>query len=237
MAMNIIASNIISSQISKATVIDTTGRFSIMRLHQVFLQHLREVESVLENAKVEAEKLLNRVNIIRTFDFTGMVEAVAEIEKSLEKNIQPSFAGETQESPKTTIPDSEDEDDDMLLDVLSDVERTRLSKTDVSLLVIDELSRSPNVPGIGSSAHTALYAFLTALSFITAEHNIVTLVLRSFPNRHPQTQGAPDVELATAYGSYFDHFFATHIVLRSNVDFSVIQNGLSRHHSQQIEFV
>jgi hypothetical protein len=128
---------------STAAVIDTTGNFDILRLYTLVVSQLQHQPDVLASlrvltgeAKVEdvAAKVLDRVKIMRAFDFVGVSEAVSEIREGLEgrrneRKIAEEKVGvevpvREQEPVKKTlanrtyVPDSEDEDDDeeMLFD-------------------------------------------------------------------------------------------------------------------------
>jgi hypothetical protein len=122
---------------TSAAVIDTTGNFDILRLYALLLaelqQHAELLKSLRSNSKPSesaedvAAQLLDRVKIMRVFDFVGVREAVGEIRDELEGKIFPDVAREAvnevnkaeQETPvvrkppkRTVVADSEDEDDD-----------------------------------------------------------------------------------------------------------------------------
>jgi hypothetical protein len=142
--------SLLTSPTSLAAIIDTTGNLDVLRIYSLLITCLRKSEHLLRtqqapihtsNLSTEdvAAKVLERVKIMRVFDFEGVVEAVAEVREGLEglavesKDEQPKAhdeeaAQETEPLPvpvhvprKTVIPDSEDEDEDdeeeeMLLD-------------------------------------------------------------------------------------------------------------------------
>ncbi|KAH7382222.1 hypothetical protein BKA66DRAFT_570517 [Pyrenochaeta sp. MPI-SDFR-AT-0127] len=125
---------------STAAVIDTTGNFDILRLYSLILTHLQRNPTVLSsfqpiNATSDSEvkvddvaaRVLDRVKIMRVFDFVGVSEAVSEIRDVLEGRIaveakQESIPTEAEKPPAVEIPprrtfvaDSEDEEDDEML--------------------------------------------------------------------------------------------------------------------------
>jgi hypothetical protein len=141
--------SLLTSPTSLAAIIDTTGNLDVLRIYSLLITCLRKSEHLLRtqqapihtsnlSAEDVAAKVLERVKIMRVFDFEGVVEAVAEVREGLEglavesKDEQPKAhdeetAQETEPLPvpvpvprKTVIPDSEDEDEDdeeeMLLD-------------------------------------------------------------------------------------------------------------------------
>jgi hypothetical protein len=106
----------------QAAVIDTSGSFDVLRLHRSFMLRLQtqkrrgifdgDLESV-------AEAALERVKIMRVFDFVGVSEAVNELGAEMKA---PQFTAtsspgpQLEETVRREVPDSEDEDDEMLFD-------------------------------------------------------------------------------------------------------------------------
>jgi hypothetical protein len=136
---------------STAAVIDTTGNFDVLRLYTLIVAQLSRrpdaqasLHSSLKSgpeATIEdlAARLLDRVKIMRVFDFVGVREAVGEISDGIEKKKSVEPAPTTEENTKTPpaaeavrnespiekkptkrtyVADSEDEEDDeeMLFD-------------------------------------------------------------------------------------------------------------------------
>jgi hypothetical protein len=92
-------------------------------LHQTILWRLEIRKSInqtsTEDVESTAENALERVKIMRVFDFVGMSEAVNEVRADLEasKSHEDTLVEPQPVEPiRQEIPDSEDEDDDMLLD-------------------------------------------------------------------------------------------------------------------------
>ncbi|KAF3044177.1 hypothetical protein E8E11_003280 [Didymella keratinophila] len=135
-------------------VVDTTGNFDVVGLYQLVLAQLereqREAGTEMrsgEGMQEIAAKTLDRVRILRVFDFVGMREAIGELSDGLEgkglghsgvsavdREREGSTAGKggAEEGPprkmeRTEVADSEDEeedledeDDEMLFDVPND---------------------------------------------------------------------------------------------------------------------
>lgn len=121
-------------------MLDTTGNFDVLRLYTLLIARLshqpQDILSALceavgaeSDSKAEdvAAKVLDRVKIMRVFDFEGVVEAVGEVREGLEgggsgkviKGKEEALGeervgvGERKEASKRTfVPDSEDEDED-----------------------------------------------------------------------------------------------------------------------------
>jgi len=117
-----------------AAVVDATGEFDVVGLYTAMLERLKKDPKALGEKEMEsvAAGMLERVKIMRVFDFVGVREAVGEIRGGLEgrgKNDgegrmgtpkQPTPEPLTPEVVKrTVVADSEDEEDDeeMLFDV------------------------------------------------------------------------------------------------------------------------
>ncbi|OSS51023.1 hypothetical protein B5807_04232 [Epicoccum nigrum] len=121
---------------SEIAIIDTTGNFDVMGLYTRILRRLEKEPNLLpvaeqvENAGREEEKervaagILDRVRIMRVFDFVGMREAVGELRDGLEGRsksndevIATVNADQKIDSPlprkRTEVADSEDEDEEL----------------------------------------------------------------------------------------------------------------------------
>ncbi|KAF1935688.1 hypothetical protein EJ02DRAFT_471004, partial [Clathrospora elynae] len=130
---------------STAAVIDTTGNFDVLKLYTRIVAQLQRSPEILASIrlvsssefgyKVEdvAAKVLDRVKIMRVFDFVGVTEAVGEIRDELEGQRAVNHEKEEwkesvvveQGWPATPLPprrtvvadsEDEDEDDEMLFD-------------------------------------------------------------------------------------------------------------------------
>jgi hypothetical protein len=119
---------------SEIAVIDTTGNFDVIGLYTRILRRLEKEPDILvrqvENVGVEQEKervaagILDRVRIMRVFDFVGMREAVGELRDELEGQsrsndevIKTINADRKTDPPlprkRTEVADSEDEDEEL----------------------------------------------------------------------------------------------------------------------------
>jgi hypothetical protein len=121
---------------STAAVIDTTGNFDILRLYSLIVSKMKQCPDVLDSlhasGSVEdvAAQVLDRVKIMRVFDFVGVREAVGEIREQLEgrKGVEQMEMKEVEvpveevKPKRTYVADSEDEEDDE--EMLFDTEAT-----------------------------------------------------------------------------------------------------------------
>ncbi|EOA90108.1 uncharacterized protein SETTUDRAFT_25394 [Exserohilum turcica Et28A] len=122
---------------SSAAVIDSTGHFNVVRLLEMAREQLvlgcgggggGGIGGAVDEGEVQ--RLLERVKIMRVFDFEGVREALGEIERGLgagcvqQEGLQGALfedeEGEevlvgNKEKKRTFVPDSEDEDEDEML--------------------------------------------------------------------------------------------------------------------------
>lgn len=158
---------------STAAVIDTSGNFDIMRLYTLILSFLKRNPEALSSlrshdapsnsgAKIEdvAAEVLDRVKIMRVFDFVGLREAVGEIRDMLEgksalttskegKEVKEHVVDEEEQlvnktPPKRTVVlDSEDEEEDE--EMLFDAEATVTKPTPAPAVQDRGLEQQPRL--------------------------------------------------------------------------------------------
>ena len=138
-ALHALASHLLQHKHGDVAFIDSTGSFSPIRLRDIILVRLKKQTqpSVLEQSgyvyerlphevvvkdieplKAQASKMLDRVRVMRVFDFTGLVEAVGEVSENCERipnlDEEKKKRQQDEKSGKATgeIFDSEDEGED-----------------------------------------------------------------------------------------------------------------------------
>ncbi|KAI4714664.1 hypothetical protein J4E89_000345 [Alternaria sp. Ai002NY15] len=111
----LIASSLLQYENSTAAVVDTTGNFDVLRLYTMIVAQLSrqpDVQTSLRSTLNQgpetptedlAAKVLDRVKIMRVFDFVGVREAIGEIRDGIEKKKDGERASST-EKKKTTLP-------------------------------------------------------------------------------------------------------------------------------------
>jgi len=165
-------------------VIDTTGTFDVLRLHEAIVsrvrikivtakaQYLGDPEDPnyhppppIEDAEKKADQVLDRVRILRVFDFVGVVEAVNELTEELEAYSTeavlqlPSEVLQSKNLPdpeqRREIADSDEDEEDMLFDAPSPVrDRTHSekqaddllsqSREKIGMIIVDNISQVVN---------------------------------------------------------------------------------------------
>ncbi|KAI4720009.1 hypothetical protein E4T48_03830 [Aureobasidium sp. EXF-10727] len=105
-SLQILITHLLHSTTNSATLIDASGTFDVLILYKSLLNRLSKHNSNHEENIKTATSILDRVNIMRVFDFEGVVEGLNELIDNLtSKTI-----------PKNTIRDSQEEEvEDMVL--------------------------------------------------------------------------------------------------------------------------
>ncbi|KAK1088852.1 hypothetical protein LTR48_001141 [Friedmanniomyces endolithicus] len=136
----VLVSHLLSDLGATATVIDITLSFDLRRLHGKLVHALQ----LRGRDTGEAMSVLERLKIMKIFDFVGLTESVVEVRESLEGHSTYSPAHVLrQAAPRGTVGDSEDEDEMLDAPTLpSTVPRDGSKSTlNLSLLIIDSISQ------------------------------------------------------------------------------------------------
>lgn len=242
LSYSLIATHLLSSPKSGATIVDTANSFDVRRLHKRLVSALQERKNG-DDAKAVAVQVLERVRIMKAFDFVGMAECVAELRESLETREQEISQQEPESSlretkaevPRGTVGDSEDEDD-----MLDDVEPVSLEKPTPPpspitmspedkpaedhpqhLLVIDNITyvASPIIKNSHVQGQALLATFMRSLAHLTRAHDICTLIHNAVMTYQPKstTEPSPSIfsscTLRPALGKSFAYLLDVHLLL------------------------
>ncbi|KAF2503320.1 hypothetical protein BU16DRAFT_612841 [Lophium mytilinum] len=130
LALAFLTSHLLENPRSQAAIIDTSGNFDVLRLHTTlvsrFQRHVVPQQAKQDNASLEPDDIaaaaLERVKIMRVFDFVGMKEALEELKEEISQPVQtlgskttPSkipAPPKTNHSRRVEVADSEDEEDE-----------------------------------------------------------------------------------------------------------------------------
>lgn len=222
-----IASHLLEHKLGEVAFIDTTGSFSPLRLRKVLayrlgakIQHNSYHESGymyekrtsgLEKSKEamveEATSMLDRVKVMRVFDFAGVVEAISEINELMEdirRNLD-RLKVVAIERRKQEIGDSEDEldeDDDekpqsepsgesISRDVLQGTSRP------IGMIIVDTITNVVSAMMVKSQVQgqALLASFMRSLQHLTSRYHICTILTNAAvgmnPSRNPEYQHGP----------------------------------------------
>jgi hypothetical protein len=239
LSYSLIATHLLLSKRSEATIIDTTNSFDVRRLHKRLLIGLRERQSD-HDAKALAVQVLQRVRIMKAFDFVGMTECVAEVGESLESRQRTGSSRDAGSEPvpkkapvpRGTVGDSEDEDE-----MLDDTEPTSPGKPSPlkdkndeeetldnhpqHLLVIDNITSvaSPIIKNSHVQGQALLATFMRSLAHLTRTHDVCTILhnaTMTYPTKS-STEPTPSIftscTLRPALGKSFAYLLDTHLLL------------------------
>ena len=190
---HIVASHLLAFPLGEVAFIDSFGSFSPLRLRDVLVFRLQakyhresyqQSGYVYEKAQPKAEEsrqgfideattMLDRVKVMRVFDFAGIVEAVGELGEMREHVLRVS--GKAAGKARAEIDDSEEE-----LDQDEDPLAQQVSKDagQVGLIAIDSIA---NVVGSlmaksQTQGQALLASFMRSLHFLTSRHHICTVL-------------------------------------------------------------
>jgi hypothetical protein len=241
LSYSLIATHLLLSEHSEATIVDTTNSFDVRRLHKRLVAGQYERQSD-DDAKALAVQLLERVRIMKAFDFVGMTECVAEVGESLEtrqrtcmgssRDVESEPVQKKTPAPRGTVGDSEDEDE-----MLDDIEPTSPGKPSPPkinddeegtsdghprhLLVIDNITpvASPTIKNSHVQGQALLATFMRSLAHLTRTHDVCTILYNAtmtYPTKSSE-EFTPSIftscTLRPALGKSFAYQLDMHLLL------------------------
>jgi hypothetical protein len=246
LSYSLIAAHLLTSKQADATVVDTTNSFDVRRLHKRLVAGLMREERRSGkdgDMRDEAVRVLGRARIMKAFDFVGLTECVAEFRESLETPSKqaPSPRQQGMPAPRGTVGDSEDEDEEEMLDAsvspsrpvpLSSQEthnRTDTGDRPSNLLIIDNLTyvTSPLLKNSHVQGQALLTNFMRSLALVTRRYNVCTIIhntavtysnANTSKNNNPTTaEPTPSIfascALRPALGKSFPYLLDLHLLL------------------------
>lgn len=210
---------------SSATVIDTTLSFDVGKLHRGLAFALERRGA--RDAPQEAVTILDRLKIMKVFDFVGMTESVAELRNVLQSEEHAANVMQDERpAPRGTIGDSEDEDE--MLDEASppqppttSADRTTTGKSNIGsgLLIIDNITHiaAPLLRNNHSQGQALLTSFMRSLSHLTRAHKLCTVLLNHASTYQQAKDEAPSIfsscTLRPALGKSFAYMLDLHLLV------------------------
>ncbi|CZT25792.1 uncharacterized protein RCC_11461 [Ramularia collo-cygni] len=172
----ILVAHLLNTPNASATVIDSSHSLDLRRLYKA-------IEASTKNREA-AIQVLDRLKIMKVFDYVGLTEAMFELRESLEERAQSPAA----RAPKATIPDSQD-DDEEVLDNPPPVEELP-QEDDVeapNLLIIDSISHviAPLIKNNYTQGQALLSSLMRSLGHLTRTQNLCTVVLSTALTNKP----------------------------------------------------
>ncbi|MCJ1387699.1 hypothetical protein MMC18_000542 [Xylographa bjoerkii] len=223
-SLHAVASHLVAYASGEAAIIDTTGSFSPLRLRDIIVHRLRqtglvryqqsgyvyekvstelEIES-LESLRAKATEMLDRVKVMRVFDFAGVIEAIGEAGDLCKRDGRSSEEVDAERVREMEeVANSEDEGDEvtisdepedpraqdkrissgrglgmMIVDNIANLVSTAMSKNQTEGLISLLMTLIP-VPRANHSysALTLLTHSLRILSHLTTSNSLCTLLI------------------------------------------------------------
>jgi hypothetical protein len=195
LSYSLIAAHLLTSKRAEATVVDTTNSFDVRRLHRRLVAGLMREGGRDGNdgdVRDDAVRVLERARIMKAFDFVGLTECVAELREGLDTPSHQALSPRQQRvtAPRGTVDDSEDEDEEEMLDAPTPPSKTippsskdTHNHTDADdrsshLLIIDNITyvTSPILKNSHVQGQALLTTFMRSLAHVTRRQNICTII-------------------------------------------------------------
>lgn len=222
-----LASYLLSSPDETATIIDTAMSFDVRRFYRMLVGRL---EAQID-AQQQAMQLLERIKIMKVFDFEGLTDSIAEFRDALKgEDASSDSPTEKQATPRGTIGDSEDEDE--MLDSPSPPANpqpkvvpgsTSDQKVSKSLLFINSVSHvaAPLIKNRHVEGQALLTSFMRSLNHLTTTHRLCTIILNDTIPTTKYKEEAPSAFAACtvrpALGRSFEHMLDTHLLVHRSL--------------------
>lgn len=166
----LLVSHLLSASNASATVIDSSHSFDLRRL-------FKAVEASSKD-RDEAIKVLDRLKIMKVFDYVGVTEAMSELRELEEQRARPLLPA--MKVPKATIPDSQGDDEEEVLDSPSPSKALPEDEAQgTSLLIIDSVSHvvAPLIKNNYAQGQALLSSLMRSLGHLTRMQSLCTVVL------------------------------------------------------------
>ncbi|KAG9671598.1 hypothetical protein KCU95_g17132, partial [Aureobasidium melanogenum] len=132
--LQVLITHLLTSTTHTTTLIDASGNFDVLNLYKSLLTRLAKTNTNHEENIKQATSILDRVKIMRVFDFEGVVEGLNELIDELEGN----------NIPKNTIRDSQEEEEveEMILpEEEAKQEKKQKQEPKAGLILVNNLSQ------------------------------------------------------------------------------------------------
>lgn len=229
--------HLLSEQNATAAFVDTTLAFDVRKMHTLLLKVLQE----RSRNETDAFQALDRLKIMKVFDFVGLTESVAEVQEGLEERDREAILGPKERvvHQKCTIDDNDEDDEDEMLDsplpLLLQPQAQPTKSSPLSHYDPNQHGRSPGLLIIDNIAHVTtpmlktsfaqgqilLTSFMHSLSRLARMHNLCVLLINNTTNYNPAQQHGSKEEppsifascpLRPALGKIFSHLLDLHLL-------------------------
>ena len=218
-----IALHLLSSPDASATIINTAVSFDVRKFHRMLLAQLEGQA----DADQQAIGTLDRLKIMKVFDFEGLTESLSEIRDAMEgRNANLDMNGVKDAAPQGTIGDSEDEEEMLLPPSPPPKQRLELAAGtssehphSKSIILIDSISHvaAPTIRNRHAQGQALLMSFMRSLAHLTTMHRLCTIVLNDAIPKANIKDESPSIfttcAVRPALGPSFEHVLDAHLLV------------------------
>lgn len=221
-----LCSHLLSSSDATATVVDTALSFDVRNVYRLLLSRFRDEP----DAEQRAMQALDRLKIMKVFDFEGLTDSISELRRTLEgAPAATSVPSKAQPMSKTIIGDSEDEDE--MLDSPSPPPEQQVPTMQKDaqpagvasgLLLIDSISHvaSPILRNRYIEGQALLTSVMRSLTHLKTRHQLSSLLLNDATTKANVKDESPSIfsmcKIRPALGQSFRHMLDTHLLVHRN---------------------
>ncbi|KAK3674686.1 hypothetical protein LTR78_005408 [Recurvomyces mirabilis] len=231
-----LVSHLTSSATATATVIDSTLSFDLRKLHGRLKRTLQKGAGDADAAM----DVLHRLKIMKVFDFVGLTEAVSEVREVLDTHARSMNSSQARAvAPRGTIGDSQDEEEEEMMDVLVPLQPDREKKSDpcLGLLLIDNIAQlaTPLLKNNHVQGQALLTNFMRSLSHSTKAYDLCTLLINGTTSYAQSKEETPSIftsclsrpALGRTFGYGLDTHLLMHAVPKTGADARAVYGGKS----------
>ncbi|KAK5173735.1 uncharacterized protein LTR77_002416 [Saxophila tyrrhenica] len=218
----IVTAHLLSSTHTTVTVVDTGSFSDIRKIYQSVTSRFQGGA----NASKEALRVLDRLKIMKVFDFEGLTDAISELRQSLEEPRRaPTVGIRPHSGPKGTIGDSEDEDEMLDIESPSNQPAKQARPNPVpapqahGLVLIDNLPQviGPLLKSNYAHGQALLMSFTRSLSHLSSTHGLCTAIVNGTASSAKTKEESPSAFSSCAVrpllGKAFTHLLDTHLLV------------------------
>ncbi|KAK5296673.1 hypothetical protein LTR16_000294 [Cryomyces antarcticus] len=214
-SLHVLTTHLLASHTSHATVIDTAGAFDVLRLQKIAAQRLKAADGRPSNAHVHVDvglsvdQMLERVKIMRVFDFVGLVEAVGEVREELESEsavheAERGLHGRDHDATRPTVADGQDAEEMLMGDEpptgprdeaagqQQQEQQTTTHQERYGMIIVDNITQvaAPIVKSNYIQGHALLTSLLRTLTHLTRTHALCTVLVNTAVAYRPSGSGS-----------------------------------------------
>lgn len=224
----IVVAHLLGAPDAVATIVNTGSSFDVRKVHRLTLERVRDHE----DASKSALQVLDRLKIMKVFDFEGLKDALSELRQSASH--QSATSGKSHHetrAPRGTVSDSEDEDE--MLDGWQPTQPEPATPikpqpapahiTASGLLLINNLPQviSPLIKSNYAQGQALLVSFMRSLSHLAKARTLRTIIVNgtsTFGKSKEETPSAfASCTVRPLLGKAFTHLLDTHLLVHQTL--------------------